>query len=76
MKILAQLEARVGEWVANLQLAPETPLDIAEQMAVQFLQYFGKVKEQQADMQKKAVTDHLAAQEGLQPPLEVAQTAE
>lgn len=45
-KNLFQMEAVIGEWTSHLHLAPNTPLDIAEQMLVNFMQAIGKLKEQ------------------------------
>lgn len=47
LKMIAQIEAKVGDWVSHLHIQPETPVEIAEQLVVQYLQYLGKIKEQQ-----------------------------
>lgn len=45
MKNLVQLESVIGDWVGHFYLANNTPLDIAEQMLLQYLQQLGKIKE-------------------------------
>ncbi len=47
-KTLAQIESKVGDYIAHLHLDPNTPVEIAEQLVVQYIQYFGKLKEKKA----------------------------
>lgn len=66
IKSILQVEAKVQDWVSHWNLAPNTPLEAAEQMCLQFLQYLGKCKEMAAQQAKEA--EEKEKVEDLKPP--------
>jgi len=48
-----QLELKAGDWSTHWYMDSTTPVDILERMAMDALQYFGKVKEEALQRQKE-----------------------
>ena len=48
IKNILQIEAKVEDWIGHWHLPNNTPLVIAEQMVMQYLQYLVKCKEASA----------------------------
>lgn len=57
IKQLLQLESRVEDWISQWHIPVNLPIDKAEQMLLQYLQYLAKVKEQQAAAQAAVTSE-------------------
>lgn len=66
LKIISEIEVQVENFIARLHLDPQTPLEVAEKMLLQYLQIIGKIKEQnaaKAQEQAQAAPEQTPAQE-------------
>ncbi len=57
LKNLVRLESIVNEKVGHLLLENDCPIEVAEHMLLEFLQYLGKLKEQAKAQQATSAPD-------------------
>lgn len=70
IKLIANFEHKINEWTCQFLMNHNTPIDVAEEMALAFIRYLGQVKDAAKAQAEAAKQEESPKIEAIQQPQE------